>query len=757
MACQSKPWPGLRGGLVASAARAGLLAVTLLALTAPGAFAHAAFLESTPPPGVRLDRAPETISLRFTEPLNRKLSEAKLLNLASGERIATELAGGAERALVLRPSAPLATAAYRVEWRTVSPEDGHTLQGTFSFGVRTLAPRGEQRIEQSPLARSGWVRISLRGLFYAALVFFAGGVLTATLLARRGAPAGWLVPQPVASALERAGDDPGRLAERLWARTIDAGLFAASSAAGLALFEGFDAAGGFGLDGLANYLLSNVAGLGRVGTVVALGAALAVAGRSRVGASACVGVALLGLSISGHANSAEPRLAAVATDWVHLVAGSIWLGGIAQVAASWWTLPRGAPRDVRRQVLRAVLERFGILALPAFLVVVASGLVNALIQLGEPDALWQTGYGQVLSVKVVVVAVIALASYWHALRLRPRLLVTDADTPTPLERRHWRVLRSEPFLGVAVVVAAALLVAFPLPPRQLVEATEPEAALAAAPACDPCPQRKPAARELAVAEQAGSSIAAVWLRRARAGLSGELRLLDRDEKPVPAEARIGLARQRSCGPGCWRFTLDRDPGNLEVRVPEKGKVYTARIPTRWRVEGDQRARRLLARAERTMRALRSVRERETATSGPGSFAGIDYRLRAPDRLAYRTDRGVQSVAIGRRQWVRTADLAWSEREYAGGLPFRTRRWFRWSVYAQSVRLLTVERSGGRRIAELALMDEGTPLWLRLRIDLATMRVVAVRSVTGGHFMSQRFLAFNRPLRIVAPEVEASGR
>jgi hypothetical protein len=49
------------------------------------------------------------------------------------------------------------------------------------------------------------------------------------------------------------------------------------------------------------------------------------------------------------------------------------------------------------------------------------------------------------------------------------------------------------------------------------------------------------------------------------------------------------------------------------------------------------------------------------------------------------------------------------------------------------------------------MDPGTPAWWRLTIDRRTHRVLEDRLVTHGHFMTQRFTAFNQPLRIEPPE------
>jgi len=164
-----------------------------------------------------------------------------------------------------------------------------------------------------------------------------------------------------------------------------------------------------------------------------------------------------------------------------------------------------------------------------------------------------------------------------------------------------------------------------------------------------------------------------------------------------------------------------------------------------------RGREILRRAQATMRALRSMRQRERLTSGPGSFAATEYRLEAPDRFSYATNSGAQSVVIGTRQWSRTRGEPGREDRYGGGGPgFTTRSWFTWTSYAQEVRLLAIEHTGGGSIARLALMSPGTPLWYRLTVDLSTFRVTRVRMIAGAHFMSQRLYAFNEPLRIEAP-------
>lgn len=722
-----------------------LVSIALLAAWAPRAFAHAAFLASTPEAGNRLESSPPRVVLHFTEPLNRSLSKAKLANAATGRRMpAVKLPTRQDNQLALRPTGQLPRAAYRVEWHTVSTVDGHALEGSFSFGVRTAAVGGEHQIEQSPLARGGWLRIGFRALFYASLFFFAGGLINAVLLGKRE-PADWLVPESLRASLASAGRDPKALTSRVWDWTLDAGWLAAGAGAATALAEAADAGGSLSVQNASDFLLTNGAGLARVGTVIAILLALLFASRLPVAAASWIALAFLTIAISGHANSAEPRLLAVLTDWTHLLAAAVWIGGIAQIALAWLPVIRRATRALRSEVMKSVLERFGKVALPAFLVVAGTGLVNALIELGEIKALWDSAYGRVLAVKIALVGLIGVASYVHARRLRPMLL-SNPHPAGPIERRHWRLLSAEPLLAVAVVGVAATLVAFPLPPRQFDEVAEVQPVAV----CEPCPLPAPRRNELAVADQAGSRIAAFWLRRKGERLSGTLRLLDSDAKPVSARLRILGANPDSCGVGCWRFSDADSDSRVGAVIEEEGKEYRVSVPAAWQQGANSNAKRLLERAQGAMRGLQTLREEERLTSGPGTYVRTRYRLKAPHRFAYQTSSGASSIVIGKRQWTRTRSDPWQARQFGALSAFRTRNFFRWTPYARAARLVGVYGSPAGRVADIALVDPATPVWFRLRIELSTGRVLKDRMITKAHFMNRRYFAFDEPIEIKPP-------
>ena len=75
--------------------------------------------------------------------------------------------------------------------------------------------------------------------------------------------------------------------------------------------------------------------------------------------------------------------------------------------------------------------------------------------------------------------------------------------------------------------------------------------------------------------------------------------------------------------------------------------------------------------------------------------------------------------------------------------------------------MDVERTAAGRVADIATVAEIQnvgPVWLRLRLDVTHRRLLRLRMITAGHFMTQEWGAFNRPLHIQPPparEVQAS--
>ncbi len=130
--------------------RKGLLGgfVLWLALVAGVAIAaaHSDVAESNPADGASLDKAPEQVSLTFTEELDTNGSSLAVFD-QNGQQVGT---GGLDlndldhTRMVVSLPASLANGAYTVRWTAVSADDGDATNGEIHFSVGGAAPLGAQ-------------------------------------------------------------------------------------------------------------------------------------------------------------------------------------------------------------------------------------------------------------------------------------------------------------------------------------------------------------------------------------------------------------------------------------------------------------------------------------------------------------------------------------------------------------------------------------------------------------------------------------
>ena len=193
-----------------------------------------------------------------------------------------------------------------------------------------------------------------------------------------------------------------------------------------------------------------------MGRAIALGVLLLSLLRSapRLGLMAVLTVAASS-AITGHAGDWGDLSPTAFADWIHVVAGGAWTGGLLALAP---LLLREA-RDWPREALILVCRRFSRLAAWCLAGVVGSGVWNAWVQLPEVSAMWTSGYGRTLAAKVALVT--ALVAYGAANRylVLPRLVGDEESGPVLRLRRY---VAREALLALAVfAVTAALTEATP--------------------------------------------------------------------------------------------------------------------------------------------------------------------------------------------------------------------------------------------------------------------------------------------------------
>ncbi|CAM5238886.1 copper resistance CopC/CopD family protein [Streptomyces avidinii] len=408
------------------------LLATLFTAASP-ATAHAALTASDPKDGAVVATAPAQVTLSFSEqvamgddsirvldPQGKRVDTGELRDMCSGNtvRYGTALHAG------------LPNGTYTVAWQAVSA-DSHPISGAFTFSIG--APSATDVSLPTAQAGGGPVGIAYgiaRYLSYAGFTVLVGGAAFILLCWRRGA-----AERPLQTLVVRA-----------WVTLTVATL------AMLVLRTPYTGSGNFSdvfdLDGL-RAVLETKTGASLVSRLLLLGAAALfvavlfgvyarrVAGAGPDGADGAeemdkadandgtddpgkpddtsdltFGLAMGGAVVAGgiaatwalseHASTGIQPGIAMPADILHLMAVATWLGGLAALLVALHKVPG---------IERAAVRRFSTVAFVSVLVLAVTGIYQSWRQLGSWSALTGTDYGQLLLLKVALVAVLLGIAY----------------------------------------------------------------------------------------------------------------------------------------------------------------------------------------------------------------------------------------------------------------------------------------------------------------------------------------------------------
>ena len=399
----------------------------LVALLVPGqAFAHATLEQTSPGFEQRLGSSPGRVTLDFDQYIKALPRSVQLYSSHGAIPVAHVRSDGR----LLEGSLPtrLRRGGYTVRWHALSG-DGHVVSGVFTFGVRAAAPAPTNAFGASGPTRT---EDAVRWLYFLSLALLVGGLGFRLLVARRPLPARFYAVTGI-----------GAFA------TLNIGIAAFLLRAEDALQLPFGR--------LLYGDLSPIAQT-RFGTAfiaMTLGFALVTAFLFLAWLTArevllwpafLLGLGFVsGLSLSGHsAADAGSSWKSELADWAHLSAACLWIGGLVQLAVVVWPLMPDARRSAFLGFSRLATVCIGVLLL--------AGVYLSILRLPELSDLWTTGYGQVLLVKIGLVAV-ALA--WGGLHKLVAVPVVASGGVLPRLRAS---IVGESLVGMSVLLAAAVLV-----------------------------------------------------------------------------------------------------------------------------------------------------------------------------------------------------------------------------------------------------------------------------------------------------------
>lgn len=416
-----------------------------LALVAPGAAgAHARLLSTTPANGASLESAPAQLVLRFSDAVEVVSETIRVLDAEGAPVALGTVEQTSETQVVAEPAGPLPAGTYVVAWRAISA-DSHPLRGVFVFAVGEPIGAVGAIVKEELAAESSPIGLD-------AVQAVARFCALALVLLCLGAP-----------VLVLAGGHGAYVVRTAWRLTVGAALGLALATLVWMTATGAEALG-LGLGGLVELeSIREVVGtsfgqvwVARISLALALAwlAALALEGLASRRAALGSGVVGAGLALSfplaGHAR--VEGILAIASDATHIGAAGVWVGGLGVLAVSLVTAG-----SERTSVLECSVVPFSTLALGAVVVLLGTGILNALLELPDLSALWQSTYGQLVLAKSGLLAGLVGLGAVHRRVTLPRLRRGGADGPG----LFLRVVALELVVMVAVICVTAALVAEP--------------------------------------------------------------------------------------------------------------------------------------------------------------------------------------------------------------------------------------------------------------------------------------------------------
>ena len=408
---------------------AAVVAASVLILMGGAAAAHANYVKSNPASDAQLTKPPTEVRITFSETPDARGSDVAVLD-TSGKRLDNrDVTLVSDEPNTLRVSlGAIGDGGYLVSWTTVSAVDGHETKGAFAFAVNAPLPQFTKDFAPSAPPPTA-LEIAGRALSYAGMALLTG-LAFFTMFIR--------VP---------TDDGETRRERRL---VIIGGAAVVIGSALLLLNQG------------ANIpqrllLLLGLRALAGAAAIALLGLPSRVLpDDARREAIAFFGLAAgLTATLVSHA-AASGDLRYVALDFLHVIAISIWLGGV--VAFSYVAMPSARSDDPRE--LGRTIWRFSLTALVAVAVIITTGVLQSLDRLVLIEDLVETPYGIALLAKIVLLVGLLGLGALNVLVWGPRLRRGLA-----VGGQFWRGVIGETTLFAGVLLAAAFLTAF-APPAQ---------------------------------------------------------------------------------------------------------------------------------------------------------------------------------------------------------------------------------------------------------------------------------------------------
>ncbi|MDC0194033.1 CopD family protein [Candidatus Nitrosopelagicus sp.] len=106
--------------------------------------------------------------------------------------------------------------------------------------------------------------------------------------------------------------------------------------------------------------------------------------------------------------------------WIHITCAAIWVGGSLFIGVVFAPILKkmSMPIEERLQLMIKVGRRFNKLAVPALIILMATGMYQAHLILQKSDILLESSYGNILVIKIILVVALIVTFAIHVRVIR---------------------------------------------------------------------------------------------------------------------------------------------------------------------------------------------------------------------------------------------------------------------------------------------------------------------------------------------------
>lgn len=146
--------------------------------------------------------------------------------------------------------------------------------------------------------------------------------------------------------------------------------------------------------------------------------------------------------------------------WIHLTSAAIWVGGSLFIGAVLAPILKtmSFSLEERLQIMIKVGRKFNKIAIPSLIILIVTGIYNSVPFFNNYEMLFSTNYGNLLTIKIILVIAIIIAYIIHIRIIRKD--VEEKIISKQLTEKQIQILRKKIIILGEVIVVLSIVVLF---------------------------------------------------------------------------------------------------------------------------------------------------------------------------------------------------------------------------------------------------------------------------------------------------------